>query len=114
MLFYKLKILLERKKEGQYQASELVELFLAFGARTWKVNTKEKLTDEFTRHDFLQSSGEIDLIDMFCEILKCMAEIDILLDEKYKISEAKEEVEIEINQNDKFKNGKRFIRKSTS
>lgn len=43
---------------------------------------------------------------MFCEILKCMAEIDILLDEKYKISEAKEEVEIEINQNDKFKNGK--------
>lgn len=95
-----------RKKGGQYQASELVELFLAFGARTWKVNTKEKLTDEFTRHDFLQSSGEIDLIDMFCEILKCMAEIDILLDEKYKISEAKEEVEIEINQNDKFKNGK--------
>lgn len=95
-----------RKKGGQYQASELVELFLAFGARTWKVNTKEKLTDEFTRHDFLQSSGEIDLIDMFCEILKCMAEIDILLDEKYKISEAKEEVEIEINQHDKFKNGK--------
>ena len=95
-----------RKKGGQYQASELVELFLAFGARTWKVNTKEKLTDEFTRHDFLQSSGEIDLIDMFCEILKCMAEIDIFLDEKYKISEAKEEVEIEINQNDKFKNGK--------
>lgn len=95
-----------RKKGGQYQASELVELFLAFGARTWKVNTKEKLTDEFTRHDFLQSSGEIDLIDMFCEILKCMAEIDILLDEKYKISESKEEVEIEINQNDKFKNGK--------
>ena len=95
-----------RKKGGQYQASELVVLFLAFGARTWKVNTKEKLTDEFTRHDFLQSSGEIDLIDMFCEILKCMAEIDILLDEKYKISESKEEVEIEINQNDKFKNGK--------
>ena len=101
-----------RKRGGQYQANELVELFLAFGARTWKINTKEKLTDEFTRHDFLQSSGEIDLIDMFCEILKCMAEIDILLDEKYKVNGNKEEVlqeeieEIEVNRNDKFKNGK--------
>lgn len=100
-----------RKKGGQYQANDLVELFLAFGARTWKVNTKEKLTDEFTRHDFLQSSGEIDLIDMFCEILGCMANLDITLDTYYKLMESGigfETGENEQNQveNGKFKKGK--------
>lgn len=98
-----------RKKGGQYQADDLVELFLAFGARTWKVNTKEKLTDEFTRHDFLQSSGEIDLVNLFCDILECMAKLDILIDNKYKNIESK--IEHDKNENEekkagKFKNGK--------
>lgn len=76
-----------RSKGGQYQAGDLVELFLAFGARTWKINTKEKLTDEFTRHDFLQSSGEIDLVNLFCEVLEKMVNLDILIDVKCKKSE---------------------------
>ncbi len=87
-----------RSKGGQYQAGDLVELFLAFGARTWKINTKEKLTDEFTRHDFLQSSGEIDLVNLFCEVLENMVNLDILIDTKCKKSE-------EENAN-KFKTGK--------
>lgn len=87
-----------RSKGGQYQAGDLVELFLAFGARTWKINTKEKLTDEFTRHDFLQSSGEIDLVNLFCEVLENMVNLDILIDTKCK----KREEEI----TSKFKIGK--------
>jgi len=69
-----------RKKGGEYNANDLVEMFLAFGTRTWKVDTKEKLTDEFTRGDFIQSSGETDVVDIFCEILKIMSMIDIILD----------------------------------
>lgn len=78
-----------RSKGGQYQAGDLVELFLAFGARTWKINTKEKLTDEFTRHDFLQSSGEIDLVNLFCEVLENMVNLDILIDTKCKKAKKK-------------------------
>ena len=87
-----------RSKGGQYQAGDLVELFLAFGARTWKINTKEKLTDEFTRHDFLQSSGEIDLVNLFCEVLENMVNLDILIDTKCKKSEEEN--------TSKFKTGK--------
>ncbi len=87
-----------RSKGGQYQADGLIELFLAFGARTWKVNTKEKLTDEFTRHDFLQSSGETDLVHLFCDVLTCMAKMDILLDCKYKKKDD--------NSTEKFRSGK--------
>lgn len=87
-----------RSKGGQYQAGDLVELFLAFGARTWKINTKEKLTDEFTRHDFLQSSGEIDLVNLFCEVLENMVNLDILIDAKCKKSEEEN--------TSKFKTGK--------
>lgn len=98
-----------RSKGGQYQADDLVELFLAFGARTWKINTKEKLTDEFTRHDFLQSSGEIDLVYLFCDILKCMAEFDITVDNKYRNIEDKideEQDKKEEKKQEKFKIGK--------
>lgn len=87
-----------RSKGGQYQAGDLVELFLAFGARTWKINTKEKLTDEFTRHDFLQSSGEIDLVNLFCEVLENMVNLDILIDTKCKKNEEEN--------TSKFKTGK--------
>lgn len=71
-----------RKKGGEYNANDLVEMFLAFGARTWKVDTKEKLTDEFTRGDFIQSSGEADVVNIFCDMLKIMSNIDIILDNK--------------------------------
>lgn len=47
------------------------------------------MTDEFTRHDFLQSSGEIDLVNLFCDILECMAKLDILIDNKYKNMKAR-------------------------
>lgn len=99
----------KRSKGGQYQADGLVELFLAFGARTWKINTKEKLTDEFTRHDFLQSSGETDLVRLFCEVLECMVQMDILLDAKYKKREDNSEEKKEESSIEKFKSGKELF-----
>ncbi len=71
-----------RKKGGEYNADSIIEMFLAFGARTWKIDTREKLTDEFTRGDFVQSSSETDIVDAFCKILELMFQIDILLDKK--------------------------------
>lgn len=69
-----------RSKSGQYQASDLVELFLAFGARSWKVDTKEKLADEFTRHDFIQGSGEDNLVNLFCDALSYLYRLDKVLE----------------------------------
>lgn len=71
-----------RKKGGEYNANDLIEMFLAFGARTWRIDTKEKLTDEFTRGDFVQSSSETDIVDSFCNVLSLMSDFDTLLDNK--------------------------------
>lgn len=73
-----------RGHSGQYNAHDLVEMFMAFGARSWKIDTKERIADEFSRGDFIQSTGDSDVVELFCEILKLMYELDIALDDKVK------------------------------
>lgn len=87
-----------RKKGGQFNANDLIEMFLAFGARTWKIDTREKLTDEFTRGDFLQSAGETDIIRKYCEVLHELCALDIKLDSVLK--------EPKINTEGKYSKGK--------
>ena len=45
-----------RTKSGQFQANDLIELYLVFGARKEKIDTKERLADEFTRLDFIEAT----------------------------------------------------------
>ncbi|MFS0598609.1 hypothetical protein AB1L16_18035 [Peribacillus frigoritolerans] len=65
-----------RTKPGQYQAEKIVELFLIFGTREPKIDTKGSLADEFTKLDFIEVTSENQLNDIFLRFLSKMIEFD--------------------------------------
>ena len=46
-----------RTHGGEYQASSIVEMFLAFSSKKEQVNTRETLSDDFTRLEVAQMAG---------------------------------------------------------
>ena len=64
---------------GQYHANDLIELYLAFGGRKEKVDTKERLADEFTRLDFIEATENSTFPDIFYSSLGKMTLLDIEL-----------------------------------
>jgi hypothetical protein len=66
-----------RSQGGQYHANDLIELYLSFGGRKEKVDTKERLADEFTRLDFIEATENTDFSDNFYGALKRLALLDI-------------------------------------
>lgn len=75
-----------RTQGGQYHANDLIELYLAFGGRKEKVDTKERLADEFTRLDFIEATENKDFSEIFYKTLRSLALIDIELG-KYQAQE---------------------------
>lgn len=69
-----------RSKGGQFQADDLVELFLVFGGRKEKINIKERLADEFTRLDFMEAAAKDDFTSYFCQVLGELVLLDIAVD----------------------------------
>lgn len=65
-----------RSQGGQYHANDLIELYLSFGGRKEKVDTKERLADEFTRLDFIEATENTDFSDNFYSALKYLALLD--------------------------------------
>ena len=66
-----------RTKGGQYHANDLVELYLAFGGRKEKVDTKERLADEFTRLDFIEATENPTFSEIFYNSLERLTLLDI-------------------------------------
>jgi hypothetical protein len=81
-----------RTKGGQYHANDLIELYLAFGGRKEKVDTKERLADEFTRLDFIEATENPTFSDIFYGSLKRLTLLDIQIsryqsgDNEYRFS----------------------------
>lgn len=69
-----------RTKGGQFQADDIIELFLAFGARKEKIDTKERLADEFSRLDFIEATSEEGFTSLFFESLSLLVSLDIAFD----------------------------------
>jgi len=69
-----------RSKGGQFQANELVELFLVFGSRKEKIDIRERLADEFTKLDFMEAASDKDFAKHFCAALDVLVRLDILFD----------------------------------
>lgn len=74
-----------RSKGGQFQANELVELFLVFGARKEKIDIRERLADEFTKLDFMEAASDKDFAAHFRDALDILVRLDILFD-KFKVA----------------------------
>lgn len=87
-----------RNAPAQYQASDILELYLVFGSRKEKIDIKEKLSDEFVRLDFIDVTSSDDSGDLFCEALKLLGDLDSCFG---RFQAAKK-----INQDDRFANGK--------
>ncbi len=65
-----------REHPGQFQASNIIELFLVFGSRKEKVDVKERLADELTKLDFIEATSDREFTQMFYEFLGLLAGFD--------------------------------------
>lgn len=65
-----------RSNGGEYQASAIVELFLAFSSRKEQVNTRETLSDDFTRLEVAQMAGEPNCSKHFFTAIHQLTKLD--------------------------------------
>ena len=72
-----------RSKGGQFQADDLIELFLVFGARKEKIDIRERLADEFTRLDFMEAAAKDEFTKYYCKALTELVLLDVEFD-KFK------------------------------
>lgn len=69
-----------RAHGGQFQADDLVELFLAYGSRKEKIDVRERVADEFTRLDFIEATSEKHFTETFARSLSMLVSLDKLFD----------------------------------
>ena len=68
-----------RTRAGEYQASSIVELFLAFSSRKELINTSDKLADDFTRLDVTEMASIPENAHIFYECIKMLYLFDVAL-----------------------------------
>ena len=69
-----------RSRAGQFQANRIIELYMVFGARKEKIDTKERLADEFTRLDFIEATSISLFTSQFFQILQVLVDLDRAFD----------------------------------
>ncbi|MED1265472.1 hypothetical protein P4U03_02035 [Bacillus mycoides] len=87
-----------RTSFGEYQAEKIVELFLVFGTREVKVDTKGALADEFTKLDFIGVTSENQLNELFMRFLEIMIKFDEIV---FELT-----LDPDVVEDEKFKSGK--------
>ncbi|MFZ6679653.1 hypothetical protein [Undibacterium sp. Tian12W] len=65
-----------RSQAGEYRSTRVVELFLAFTARSINIDIKEKVAEEFIKIDITEATASDDFLPLFIRTLKLMYEID--------------------------------------
>lgn len=68
-----------RKASGDYHASDIVELYLAFSLKTEKVAMKSVLAEEFSRLDMMQAMLNEKFVPVFVEVFCSLARIDLII-----------------------------------
>lgn len=69
-----------RVSSGQFSSDDLVELYLAFSLRKASVDTKETLSEEFSRLDFVDNLASRDFQEQFYEALSVLVDLDQAFD----------------------------------
>lgn len=87
-----------RSASSQFQGNDIIEMFLAFGSRKEKIELKERIAEEFTRLDFIETSDKNNLMDYF---IRCF---DMLNNLDAKLGKIKDESEYD-GKKPKFFNG---------
>jgi hypothetical protein len=65
-----------RARSGQFHADRIVELYMVFGARKERVDTKERLADEFTKLDFIEATALSNFTLQFFEAIGILVTLD--------------------------------------
>ncbi len=68
-------------KPGQFKANDVIELFLVFGSRKEKIDLQEKLADEFTRQDLIESTSRPEFTEHFYKVIDYLIRFEKALDE---------------------------------
>lgn len=72
-----------RRAGGEYPASSIIELLLAYSARKELVKPNDSVADEFTKLDITDMTGKREFADNFYRCLKMMVRFDIAVS-RYK------------------------------
>lgn len=65
-----------RSASSQYQGNAVIELFLVFGSRKEKIELKERIAEEFTRIDFIETTEKNDLMEFFIRCFSMLNKLD--------------------------------------
>jgi hypothetical protein len=66
-----------RVAAAQYRTDSLVELYIAFSLRKTSVDTREQVSDEFSRLDFVDNVADQDFQDQFYDALGMLTRLDL-------------------------------------
>jgi hypothetical protein len=69
-----------RVSGGQFSSEALIELFMAFSLRKTSIDTRESLSEEFSRLDLVANVADEKVQGYFYETLSTMAKLDIAFD----------------------------------
>lgn len=61
---------------GQLRFDSIVEMYMAFSLRKAAVDTKEQVSDEFSRLDFVENLDDANFQDQFYEVLRMLVDLD--------------------------------------
>lgn len=65
-----------RTQAGEFQAHDVIEMYLAFNLRRANVDKEAVLADQFNRLDFLESVSQSQSVDKFISAIKLMLALD--------------------------------------
>jgi hypothetical protein len=65
-----------RSEPGQFQASSVIRLFLAFSSRRAEFDLKDKVAEDFARLDAIEASSHSDFLGLFIRTLQLVVELD--------------------------------------
>lgn len=67
----------KRYNSGEYQKSQLIELYLAFNLRSEKVDVQTQLAEDFHKLDMIESLEEKDAFSIFVDIFAYLCKLDL-------------------------------------
>ena len=65
-----------RVQAGQYQSRSIIELLLLFSSRKSEIDTRDRVAEDFTRLDAIETTSHTEFFDYFVTTLRLMSELD--------------------------------------
>lgn len=65
-----------RVQAGQYQSKNIVELLLLFSSRKSEIDIRDKIAEDFTRLDAIETTSHSEFLDYFVQSLRLISRLD--------------------------------------